>query len=329
MKREVRIGIFGVAMILCAWAGIRFLSGIDIFSRNVDYFAAYDEVTGMQEASPVLMRGVKIGTVTEIIFDSTESEKVLLRLTVKKQFVIPKDSEARMVSSSIMGGKAVEIITGTSPERLEKGDTLRSTVVPDMLASIDPIMQKVTTLADELTATLEALHGVVESNAGNIEGMTTHLNSLSGNLDQILSSEKEGLTKAVRGISEFSATLGDNAGRLDSLMANMNTFSEKLAEARVVEHLDKTLSELSSVLAEIRSGDGTVGKLLTDQELYAQLTQASENLSALLADLKEHPSRYVHFSVFGQSDEKQAAKAARKAQKAEAQRLKDSLKNAR
>lgn len=329
MKREVRIGIFGVAMILCAWAGIRFLSGIDIFSRNVDYFAAYDEVTGMQEASPVLMRGVKIGTITEIIFNSTDSEKVLLRLTVKKQYRIPKDSEARMVSSSIMGGKAVEIIPGTLPEPLEKGDTLRSTVVPDMLASLDPIMQKVTTLADELTATLEALHGVVESNAGNIEGITTHLNSLSGNLDQVLSSEKEGLTKAVRGISEFSAALGSNAGRLDSLMANMNSFSEKLAEARVVENLDKTLSELSGVLAEIRSGDGTVGKLLSDRELYAQLTQASKNLSLLLADLKEHPSRYVHFSLFGQNEEKQAAKAARKAEKAEAERLKDSLRNAR
>lgn len=329
MKKEVRIGIFGVAMILCAWAGIRFLSGIDIFSRNVDYFAAYDEVAGMQEASPVVMRGVKIGTVTEIIFGSSQSEKVLLRLTVKKQYDIPKDSEARMISSSIMGGKAVEIVLGNSPEIFERGDTIPSSTAPDVMASIDPIMQKVTLLADQLTVTLQALHGVVESNAGNIEGVTTHLNSISGNLDQLLNSEKEGLKKAVKGISEFSAALGENAGRLDSLMANMNTFSEKLTEAQIVENLDKTLAELSGVLAEIRQGDGTIGRLLSDRELYAQLTSASENLSALLADLKAHPSRYVHFSVFGRNEEKQAAKAAKKAQKAEAQRLKDSLKNAR
>ncbi len=327
MKKEVKIGIFGVTMILCAWAGIRFLSGIDIFSRNADYYAAYDQVSGMQEASPVLMRGVKVGTVTGIIFDSSLSEKVILKMTIKKRYAIPRDSEARMVSSSLMGGKAVEIVLGSSSESFESGDTIPSSQAPDMMAAIDPIMQKVTRLADELTVTLEALHGVVEGNADNIQGLTTHLNSISGNLDQILSSEKEGLKSAVKGISEFSTALGENAGRLDSLMANMNTFSTKLAEAQVVENLDKTLSELSGVLAEIRKGEGTVGKLLSDKELYAQLTQASENLSALLADLKEHPSRYVHFSVFGSDEDKKAAKAEKRAQKAEAERMKDSLKN--
>ncbi len=329
MKREVRIGIFAVAMILCAWAGIRFLSGIDIFSRNVDYYAAYDQVSGMQEASPVVMRGVKIGTVTEIIFDSTDSEQVLLRLTVKKQFDIPKDSEARMASSGIMGGKMVEIVPGSSSEMLEKGDTMRSTQVPDMMEAIDPIMQQVTVLADELTVTLKALHEVVESNASNIEGMTSHMNSITGNIDQLLTSEKEGLKRAVKGISEFSTTLGNNAARLDSLMANMNSFSTKLAETQVVENLDKTLAELSTVLTEIREGDGTVGKLLSDEELYARLTQASENLSLLLADLKEHPSRYVHFSLFGQNEEKQQAKEAKRAAKEAKRAERDSLKGLR
>lgn len=329
MKREVRIGIFTVAMILCAWAGIRFLSGIDIFSRNVDYYAAYDQVSGMQEASPVVMRGVKIGTVTEIIFDSTDSEQVLLRLTVKKQFDIPKDSEARMASSGIMGGKMVEIVPGSSSEMLEKGDTMRSTQVPDMMEAIDPIMQQVTVLADELTVTLKALHEVVESNASNIEGMTSHMNSITGNIDQLLTSEKEGLKRAVKGISEFSTTLGNNAARLDSLMANMNSFSTKLAETQVVENLDKTLAELSTVLTEIREGDGTVGKLLSDEELYARLTQASENLSLLLADLKEHPSRYVHFSLFGQNEEKQQAKEAKRAAKEAKRAERDSLKGLR
>lgn len=329
MKREVRIGIFAVAMILCAWAGIRFLSGIDIFSRNVDYYAAYDQVSGMQEASPVVMRGVKIGTVTEIIFDSTDSEQVLLRLTVKKQFDIPKDSEARMASSGIMGGKMVEIVPGSSSEMLEKGDTMRSTQVPDMMEAIDPIMQQVTVLADELTVTLKALHEVVESNASNIEGMTSHMNSITGNIDQLLTSEKEGLKRAVKGISEFSTTLGNNAARLDSLMANMNSFSTKLAETQVVENLDKTLAELSTVLTEIRKGDGTVGKLLSDEELYARLTQASENLSLLLADLKEHPSRYVHFSLFGQNEEKQQAKEAKRAAKEAKRAERDSLKGLR
>ena len=109
MKKEVKIGMFAVAMILCAWGGIRFLSGVDIFSRNVDYYAVYDQVNGVQGASPVMMRGVKVGTVSEILFDPARSARVVLRLTVRRQYPIPADSEAKIVSSSLMGSKAIEI----------------------------------------------------------------------------------------------------------------------------------------------------------------------------------------------------------------------------
>ena len=94
MKREVKIGIFAVAMIGAAWAGIRFLKGFDIFSRNVEYYAAYDQINGVQSASPVMMRGVKIGTVTGIQFDPQRSDQVVLQLTIKREFRIPSDSEA-------------------------------------------------------------------------------------------------------------------------------------------------------------------------------------------------------------------------------------------
>lgn len=87
VKREAKIGIFAVAMILAAWAGIRFLSGIDIFSRNVEYYAAYDQINGVQAASPIMMRGVKIGTVTGISFDPSHSDKVVLQLTIRRTYV--------------------------------------------------------------------------------------------------------------------------------------------------------------------------------------------------------------------------------------------------
>ncbi len=126
MKREVKIGIFAVLMIGCAWAGIRFLSGIDIFRRNSEYYAAYDRINGVQAASPVIMQGVKVGTVTGIRFDPRRSDKVVLQLTIKRQYALPADSEAQIVSNSIMGAKAVEIRLGESSEVLRSGDTLRA-----------------------------------------------------------------------------------------------------------------------------------------------------------------------------------------------------------
>ncbi len=325
MKKEVRIGIFAVAMILCAWGGIRFLSGIDIFSRNVDYYAVYDSVNGVQGASPVIMRGVKVGTVTEIKFDPGRSENVALRLTVKRQYGIPADSEAKIVSNSLMGSKAIEIVLGKSTEMLGRGDTIRSGRDRDMMdmaaSELDFFKEKISRLTAELSRTLEGISGVVENNASNIEGLTANLNSISKNLDDILTSEKQGLHTAVKGISEFSRTLGDNAGRLDTLMGNMAAFSGKLADADVVANLDRSLRELNGLLARIDSGEGSMGKLLRDEKLYAELTEAGENLSNLLADLKENPGRYVHFSLFGRSEAREQKRQA----KMDAKRLRDSL----
>lgn len=303
--------MFAVAMILCAWGGIRFLSGVDIFSRNVDYYAVYDQVNGVQGASPVMMRGVKVGTVSEILFDPARSSQVVLRLTIRRQYPIPADSEAKIVSSSLMGSKAVEIVLGESPERLEKGDTIRSGYSRDMmdtaLTELDFFKEKISRLTDELSRTLTGVSTLVEDNAANIGGLTAHLNSIAGNLDEVLSAEKSGLRSAVAGISEFSQTLGRNAGRVDTLMGNLTRFSDNLAEA----DLNAAVGRLNDILDRIDSGEGTVGKLMNDAVLYENLRQASENLSVLLADLKENPKRYVHFSLFGRSEAKEKERAAR------------------
>lgn len=326
MKKEVKIGIFAVAMILCAWGGIRFLSGIDIFSRNVDYYAAYDQINGVQGASPVIMRGVKVGTVSDILFDPGRDARVVLRLTVRRQYRIPADSEAKIVSSSLMGAKAIEIVLGESAEMLEKGDTIRSGYTCDLMetamSELDFFKEKIARLTEELSRTLTGVSTVVEGNTANIQSTVAHLNSISGNLDEILSAEKNGLRSAIDGFSRFSQTLGDNAGRLDTLMGNLTRFSDSLAQA----DLKSSIARLDAILRQIEEGEGSVGKLMTDQELYDNLAQASGNLSLLLADLKENPMRYVHFSLFGRSESKERERAARAEAKAEEKRLKDSLK---
>ena len=106
MRREVKIGVFAVVMLGCLWGGIRFLSGIDIFSRNIPYYVAYPEISGIQTATPVTIQGVKVGTVTAIGFDPSVSRDVVLQLTVRRSFRIPRDSKARIYSDGFMGGKA-------------------------------------------------------------------------------------------------------------------------------------------------------------------------------------------------------------------------------
>lgn len=319
MKREVKIGIFAVAMIGVAWGGIRFLKGFDIFGGNTEYYAAYDQINGVQSASPIMMKGVKIGTVTGLEFDPARSDKVVLRLTIRRQYRIPEDSEAKIVSNGLMGGKAIEIAYGASPVFLHGGDTLRSGRDRDLMdvagSELDFVKQRLSQVTSDLTRTLDNVNRLLEANTENITGTLGNLNSLSGDLASLLAAEKQHLRTAIGGLSEFSEMLGDNAGRVDSIVGDLHALTSQLAEERLVRKLGQAADDLSTLLGRMERGDGTVGKLMTDQQLYDSLNEATGNLAALLADLKEYPARYVHFSLFGRDPEKMKERAERRAAK--------------
>ena len=290
MKREVKIGIFAVAMIGVAWAGIRFLKGFDIFSRNVEYYAAYDQINGVQNASPIMMKGVKIGSVTRLSFDPARSDKVVLQFTIKRQYRIPSDSEAKIFSNGLMGAKAIEITYGTADTYLQKGDTLRSSRDRDLMdmagSELDFFKQKVSQLTTDLSRTLENLNGLMETNADNIAGTLGNLNSVTGDMAEILSAEKNSLKSALDNLSKFSDMLGENAGRVDSIIGDVDRFTSQLTEEQFARKLSQAVEHLDGLVARIAQGEGTVGKLISDPELYDSLEKASDNLAALLADVK-------------------------------------------
>ena len=319
MKREVKIGIFAVAMIGVAWGGIRFLKGFDILGGNTEYYAAYDQINGVQSASPIMMKGVKIGTVTGIAFDPAKGDKVVLRLTIKRQYRIPEDSEAKIVSNGLMGAKAIEVAYGASPVYLHGGDTLRSGRDRDLMdvagSELDFLKQRLSQVTSDLTRTLDNVNRLLEANTDNITGTLGHLNDLSGDLASLLSAEQQHLRTASGGLAEFSGMLGENAGRVDSIVGNLNSFTAQLAEEQLARKLGQAADDLTSLLARIERGDGTVGRLMTDPQLYESLNEATGNLAVLLEDLKKYPARYVHFSLFGRDPEKMKERAEKRAAK--------------
>lgn len=323
MKKEVKIGIYAIVILLCAWAGIRFLSGVDVFGRHAVYYARYEQVNGVQNAAAVMIRGVKIGKVSEIRVSPDDPTSVEVVLSIPRSYRLPVDSEAKIFSTSIMGSKAIEIVLGSSPEILESGSNINSGYTKDLMAvadsELDYYKDKITTLVENFNATLKSLNALVDNNNKSITEALAHLNSITAGLDGAIGKDKQQLADIVASIDKFTKALSENSAHIDSIMTNVDSVTSALAEKNVGESLGESLAELNSVLAKINGGEGTVGHLMCDEQLYANLTQASANLSALLADLKEHPKRYVHFSLFGAKDEadKQNAKAAKKEAKAQ------------
>ncbi|MBR4149362.1 MAG: MCE family protein, partial [Rikenellaceae bacterium] len=304
------------------WAGIRFLSGIDIFSRNIIYYASYENVSGLQTAAPITIHGVKVGTIESITFDPSKGSNVEVALAVKRQYRLPVDTRAVIYDNGIMGGKAIMLELGSSSELLKRGDQIISDGGSDMISSIGnelgDLKGKLTVVADNLATALANINTLVEQNTDNLSGTISNLNSISASLDGVLKSERKNIEGIVTSLNGLAEMLDQNTERFDRIIGNVDAVAEQLEQAKVdslVKAFTSTADNLSRMLASINAGEGSVGELMNDKELYDNLAAASGNLSALLADLKEHPARYVHFSVFGSDPDKKAERKAARAEK--------------
>ena len=324
MKKEIKIGIFAVVVLLASWAGVRFLSGLDVFSRTRTYYVDYTEVSGIAQASPVMILGVKVGSVTAIKLDPTKAEGVELTLEVSRDYNLPIDSKAKLFSDGLMGGKAIAIEYGTSAEFLKNGDHLTAAYDKGLMdmagAELEGLTKKIGEALTSLTATLDNVNGMLDENRKSFGGVMKNIDSMTDTMDDVLTGKKQDLVAIVENLSAFADALGRNSAQIDSMVNNVATVTDQFAAANVAESLQQTLAKLNETLDKLNSGEGTMGKLMNDEALYANLTAASANLSTLLADLQAYPKRYVHFSLFGRgakADERDHQKAAEAAAKAE------------
>ena len=312
MRKEVKIGIYAVVILLCAWAGIRFLSGLDVLGRSRNYTAHYESVNGLQDAAAVVISGVKVGQVTGVEVN-LEKGGVDVVLSIDSDFDIPVDSRAMMFSAGLMGGKSIEIKMGEAKEYLKSGDTIKTGVTLDMFDTLanelGDIKERVAVLLDNLNQTISGVDSLIDDNSKNLTKTVANLNAVMTDLKK---------SNIIGNIDGFCATLNQNGAKLDSIITDINSVTKALNEQHSGEKLAQAINEVNVLLAKINSGNGSIGNLVSDEKLYKELAQASQNLSVLLADLKENPKRYINVTVFGKKsyEEKQADKAAKAADKA-------------
>ena len=156
---------------------------------------------------------------------------------------------------------------------------------------------------------------ILAQNTDHLTSIVTNVDGVTSSVNSMLTKEKEHLEIALSSLSRFSQSLGDNSEQIDTIIDNMSRFSSQLADSRLVAEVEGVVSQLNSVLESVNDKSGSVGKMLNDDELYDNLTSASNNLSTLLDDLKQNPHRYINISVFGSNPTKKAEKAKAKAEK--------------
>jgi len=310
IKKEIKIGLLAIAALLIAGWGINFLKGHNVLEQGTTYYGVYGNVSGMNESCPIFYRGLKIGSVKNIELNPVE-DKLLVTFNISKDIAFPKNSVARIYSLDLMGTKGVEIVKGDSREELMPYDTIKTYVVGDLKDQLSievlPLKEKMEKLIvnfDSLLIDVNKLFiGENMVNLGNsIKMLNKTLANTAAMTGYLAGSFSEGgeYHTIMKRIDSILITLNNQAPYLDTTFSNIAHLSKKLNDvelASTLQQLNNSLKQTSELISGLNSGDGSMGMLLKDKELYYNFVDASANLNRLLMDVRHQPKKYVRFSA--------------------------------
>ncbi|CAM1357008.1 MULTISPECIES: MlaD family protein [Tenacibaculum] len=303
MSKELKTGIVAVVVIALFIWGYNFLKGQDLFSANArHFFVEYNNINGLNEASSVTINGLKVGKVDEIRFNDNPDKKgnLIVKISLDTDFNFSKNSIAKIYSASLMGGQNLAIVPKYDGEIAKSGDYLKGEVESDIFSSVgeklNPIQAKLENVLVGADSLLIGFNQVLDEKSR--QSLNRSILGLEGTISDVRKT-----------LSSVNSLLADNKGNLNATLANtkkitdnFSKVSDDLANANLgesVKKLEATLANVNGLLANMKSGKGTLGKLMTDEKMYTNLTNASKELEELLREMKLNPKRFVHFSLFG------------------------------
>lgn len=288
--REVRLGVFvlfglvSFVIVLFLLTDPATLRGRYIVTTNVE------NAGGIRRGDPVQMRGVNIGRIHG--FEMREDGQVIIRLEVEGQWDIPVDSRTQLGGSGLFGGRTMQVIRGDAAEMVEEGDNL-----PGMGEVTGDPLSVVAELSDDAEATMARIQELLDSRTiASVRGSAAELDDLLGQLSAMVREQRgsiERLTSSLASTAEDLDGAGPDARRA---IARADSTMAVLSEAG--RSLDEASAALSNVLGRMDRGEGTLGRLSTDDALYANMNRAAESLAALVDDIRANPNRYINVSIF-------------------------------
>ncbi len=294
--KEVQIALVAIVGLVILFFGMQFLKGLSVLSKGNAYVVVFNDVSGLSASSPVYVNGVKVGTVEAIDCDYARPDRILATVGLDEALQLPKGTTAE-IASDLLGNVKLELVLGDRQGGLlAVGDTISGGMQGGLMskaATMLPQIEKLLPKLDSILASVNALLAdpALSHSLHNVEQITADLTTTTAELNKMMG----GVNRQLPGIMQKADGVMANA---DSLTRQLNAIDVDATMAKVNE----TLDNVRQMTAKLNSNDGTLGLLMRDPELYNNLNATMMHADSLMIDLKSHPKRYVHFSIFGKKD---------------------------
>lgn len=294
--KEVQIALVALVGIVVLFFGMNFLKGLSLFSNGNTYMAKFSDVTGLSASSPVYCNGVKVGTVQNIDYDYSRPDNIVASISLNDKIQLPAGTKAEITSDLLGNVRLVLKLGDFAGARLAVGDTIQGgqqsglmSKAADMVPQIERMLPKL----DSILASVNLLLAdpSIAKSLHNVEDITAGLTSTANELNQLT--------------ANLNRQMPQLMGKATNVMANADTLTaglNRLDLAATMARVDRTLQNVEQMTAKLNSNDGTLGLLMRDAGLYNNMNATMMHADSLMIDLKAHPKRYVHFSVFGKKD---------------------------
>lgn len=294
--KEVKIALVAIAGVVVLFFGMNFLKGLNIFSSEDNYYVQFSDITGLSSSSPVYADGFKVGVVKDIIYDYSHTEGSKVLIGVDKQLRIPQGSSAEIVSD-MLGNVKVNLLLANNPrEKVAPGGLIKGMIndgamgkLQDMVPAVEKMLPKLDSIMTSLNAILA--DPAIRQSLHNVQTITDNLTTSTAQLNTLMA----GLNKNVPGMMAKANNMLDNTETLTANLAAVDV-------ASTMRQVDQTIANVQQLTAKLNSKEGSLGLLMNDTQLYDNLNSTMRNADSLVIDLRQHPKRYVHFSVFGRKD---------------------------
>ena len=317
-SKEIKAGVIAIISIAILVAGVNFLKGNSFFGGDDKYYAYFPNSGQIMVSSNVTLNGVVVGKVMDVTYvpENQSDKRVKLTFSVHNNDIkLPKGSIVEIGSLDLLTkGLLIQIPTDISNGNYKPGETLPGKLSVDMMSQVksyaDPISQRLQAMMSSIDKMVVSLSAFWDETAtSEIEGSLKQvkitiqkLGNVAQELEGFVAEEKVHFGHIMNNVENITTNLKKSNDQVTAIIGNTKKITDDLVTAdfkAVILNAETTLKKLNNVLAEVESGQGTIGKLLHDEKLYSELVETNNELQNLASDLQLHPERYIHFSVFG------------------------------